>query len=217
MSDGDDDAREDAMQSHDMGDALSDEAIAAAMAGFERELADMSARDDSVGEGESATSFDDELQGLLGNKAKMALIVTSISSADLLAAFCQLSDISAQCLYTEHGATAVLRALDGDAPEAAARDITEVVSGLEVVLSVNRADKLDTHVYRDGRPCELVPPPVLFAATAPFVEDLLLGISTVSEVAQSGADMVDVSSLSREQAMRVIADHMRIGRDPSGI
>ena len=51
----------------------------------------------------------------------MALIVTRIASADLLAAFCQLSDISAACIGANQGAVAVLKNLDGEAPEAAAK------------------------------------------------------------------------------------------------
>ena len=47
--------------------------------------------------------FDNELAGLLGNKAKVALIVTRLASAELLAAFCQLSDISAACIGANQG------------------------------------------------------------------------------------------------------------------
>ena len=59
--------------------------------------------------------FDNELAGLLGNKAKVALIVTRLASAELLAAFCQLSDISAACIGANQGAVAVLKNLDGEA------------------------------------------------------------------------------------------------------
>ena len=84
--------------------------------------------------------FDNELAGLLGNKAKVALIVTRLASAELLAAFCQLSDISAACIGANQGAVAVLKNLNGDGPEAAAKDLTTVVSGMAVILAVNRAD-----------------------------------------------------------------------------
>ena len=46
--------------------------------------------------------------------------------AELLAAFCQLSDISAACIGANQGAVAVLKNLDGDGPEAAAKDLTTV-------------------------------------------------------------------------------------------
>ena len=61
--------------------------------------------------------FDNELAGLLGNKAKVALIVTRLASAELLAAFCQLSDISAACIGANQGAVAVLKNLDGEGPD----------------------------------------------------------------------------------------------------
>ena len=94
--------------------------------------------------------FDNELAGLLGNKAKVALIVTRLASAELLAAFCQLSDISAACIGANQGAVAVLKNLDGDGPEAAAKDLTTVVSGMAVILAVNRADKLEVAMYVQG-------------------------------------------------------------------
>lgn len=80
--------------------------------------------------------FDDELEGILGNKAKRAILVTRLTSADLLAAFCSLADITAQCIDSREGAVAVLRNLNGDGPEAAAKDLTEVVAGLSVLLSL---------------------------------------------------------------------------------
>ena len=89
-----------------------------------------------LSEAENSLSFDDELQGLLGNRAKVAVIITRLASARLFAAFCQLSDISAQCLASPQGAVAVLRNLDGDGPEAAIKDLTTVVSGMPAVLSL---------------------------------------------------------------------------------
>ena len=167
--------------------------------------------------GESfAAGFDDELAGLLGDKAKAAVLITRVASARLLAAFCQLSDISADCLAARSGAVAVLRNLDGDGPEAAARDLTTVVSGMTAVLAVNRADRLDATLYLQGEPGQTFVPPVLFSTTPPFVEDLLLGIATVGDVTAQGVESVSSSSLDREQAMQVLAEHTRFGRGGSG-
>lgn len=132
-----------------------------------------------LSEAENSLSFDDELQGLLGNRAKVAVIITRLASARLFAAFCQLSDISAQCLASPQGAVAVLRNLDGDGPEAAIKDLTTVVSGMPAVLAINRADKLEATMYLQGKVGQTFAPPVLFTSTAPFVEDLLLGITDV--------------------------------------
>mgnify|MGYP007069431415 FL=1 len=177
---------------------FSDEELEAALDGFEKEFRDSNAAagepaNDAAAdspqtmrepripgqaqEADTAGRVDDELQGLLGNKAKAAVLITRVASARLLAAFCQLSDVSADCIGSAEGAVAILRNLDGDGPEVAARDLTIVVSGMSLVLAVNRADKLEATVYLQGKPGQTIAPPLLFTSTAPFVEDLLLGIT----------------------------------------
>ncbi|WP_422614334.1 hypothetical protein [Bifidobacterium thermophilum] len=162
------------------------------------------------------TSFDDELQGLLGNKAKVAAIITRLTSAELLAAFCQLSDISAICLDDPQGAVAVLRNLDGDGPEAAAKDLTTVVSGMPAVLVVNRADKLEATMYLQGETRDSFAPPILFSAAAPFVEDLMLGIAPLSAILEDTKSF-DSDNLDRDQALAILARHTRFGRGNSSI
>ncbi|OXN00999.1 hypothetical protein [Bifidobacterium vansinderenii] len=187
-------------------DSLSDEEINAALAGFEDEL---------NGLGSGIGDFDDELQGLLGNKAKAAVLITQLSAPDLLAAFCQLSDISAHCVGSDQGAVAVLRSVDGDGPEVAARDLTTVVSGLSVVLAVNRADKLEATLWVNGKPGNKFAPPVLFMSTPPFVEDLLIGTSRIDDVRAAGYQIVDAGDYDRATALQVIAKHTKFGRGGS--
>lgn len=215
-------------------DSLSfdDDELEAALAGFEQEEASKEAArnasdDASAGsgagepgdggadgaadgaQGDATAGFEDELAGLLGNKAKTAAVITRLNSAELLAAFCQLADVSATCLASAQGAVAVLRNLDGDGPEAAARDLTRVVSGLGTILAVNRADKLEATLYVNGTPGEQIPPPILFTSTAPFVEDLLLGISTLDAVERQGVEHADSSDFSDpETAYKVIARYL---------
>ncbi|PLS31597.1 hypothetical protein Uis1B_0588 [Bifidobacterium margollesii] len=183
-------------------DSFSEEEINAALAGFENDL-------------NGFDSFDSELEGLLGNKARCAVLITQLSAADLLAAFCQLSDISAECVGNESGAVAVLRNVNGDGPEAAARDLTTVVSGLSVVLAVNRADKLEATLYVNGKPGSQFAPPVLFMSTPPFVEDLLIGTTKVDDLKAQGLDVVDAGKMERAEALKVIAGHTRFGRGGS--
>ena len=166
---------------------------------------------------QSSLQFEDELQGLLGNRAKTALIITRLTSPQLLAAFCQISDISAQCVGSEQGAVAILRNLDGDGPEAAARDITTVVAGMPVILAVNRADKLEAILYVEGESGQTFAPPVLFTSTASFVEDLMLGITDLDGLKDSGLTIVDSADLDRDDAMKVIAEHTRFGRGGAAI
>lgn len=217
---------------------FSDEELEAALDGFEKEFRDSNAAagepandaaadspaDDAgaadsgqAQEADTAAAFDDELQGLLGNKAKAAVLITRVASARLLAAFCQLSDVSADCIGSEEGAVAILRNLDGDGPEVAARDLTIVVSGMSLVLAVNRADKLEATVYLQGKPGQTIAPPLLFTSTAPFVEDLLLGITDEDGLIGTGMKVEQSADLDHDQAMTVIAEHTKFGRGSSRI
>lgn len=214
---------------------FSEEELEAAMAGFEKEFnesvesrsaddpqpesdhQESSDIDKMLDEAENSLKFEDELQGLLGNRAKVAVIITRLTSARLLAAFCELSDISAQCIGSEQGAVAVLRNLDGDGPEAAVKDMTIVVSGMLAILAVNRADKLEATMYMEGKPGRTFAPPVLFTSTASFVEDLLLGITDMKTLIDSGVKVVDSADLSRDEAMEILAEHTRFGRGGGAI
>ncbi|MBW3095157.1 hypothetical protein KIH75_07375 [Bifidobacterium sp. 64T4] len=170
---------------------------------------------DDASEIDPSVGFEDELAGLLGNKAKRAALITGIASAELLAAFCQLSDISADCVGSNQGAVAVLRNLDGDSPEAAAKDITTVVAGMSVVLGVNRADKLEITMYAGGKAGPTMAPPILFNSTPRFVEDLMLGITTVGQLKEQGFEVIDSGAFDHASAMQVIAKHTRPGRGGS--
>ena len=211
---------------------LSDDDIWQALQGFEHELgnqdsddsaptdanqgaatpAEDDTDDNALGALDTLGDFNDELQGLLGDKAKAAMILTRLTSAELLAAFCQVTDIAAQCVAGELGAVAVLRNLEADAPERAARELTTIVSGLVVVLAVNRADKLEATMYTHGEAGQSFVPPVLFASTASYVEDLMLGISTMDDLRQSGLHTVDSADYDHQLAMQVIARYTQMGR-----
>lgn len=186
----------------DNDDFLSDEEINKALEGFERDFSGID-------------NFDDELAGVLGNKAKSAVLVTSISSAELLAAFCQISDISAACVADDKGAVAFLRNLDGDGPEAAAKDLTTVVSGLSVALVVNRADHIEATLWVNGQKADDLTPPVLFMNVPSVVEDVMIGATSVEQL-KVREHTADSGSLDRQGALNVIAKHTRFGRSGRG-
>ena len=223
---------------------FSEEELEAAMAGFEQEFKDAEATkneradnpsseasgnaessessessevDDMLNAAEDSLKFEDELQGLLGNRAKVAVIITRLTSPRLLSAFCELSDISAQCIGSAQGAVAVLRNLDGDGPEAAVKDMTIVVAGMPAILAVNRADKLEATMYVEGKAGKTFAPPVLFTSTAPFVEDLMLGITDMNALEQADMTIFDSADLDRDATMSIIAEHTRFGRGTSSI
>ena len=159
--------------------------------------------------------FDNELAGLLGNKAKVALIVTRLASAELLAAFCQLSDISAACIGANQGAVAVLKNLNGEpGSRSQGPDHRGIRHG--VILAVNRADKLEVAMYVQGEAGQSFAPPVLFTSTPRFVEDLMLGIVTLNQLKTQGFEVVDSAGLDHDQAMQILANHTRRGRGGRG-
>ena len=196
------------------GDANGTSGVAAPNAddGIDMETIDVP---DDASELDPSVGFEDELAGLLGNKAKRAALITRIASAELLAAFCQLSDISADCIGSNQGAVAMLNNLDGDSPEAAAKDITTVVSGMSVSLGVNRADKLEVTMYAGGKAGPTLAPPILFNSTPRFVEDLMLGITTAAQLKEQGFEVIDAGRFDHASAMQVIAKHTRPGKGGS--
>ncbi|MFT8356136.1 MAG: hypothetical protein ABF780_04660 [Bifidobacterium aquikefiri] len=159
--------------------------------------------------------FQSELEGLIGDKVKVAVIITRIASAELLAAFCCISDISARCIDSSEGAVAVLNTHEADGPENAAQDLTDVVSGLSVVLAVNRANKLEAKLWMRGKSGEEFAPPILFASSASFVEDIMVGTVSVDSLKHNGITVVNTDDLDHDQAMGIIARHMRLGPDSS--
>ena len=198
-------------------DDSSSEAFDSSEASDSAESSESSGIDDMLNEAEDSLKFEDELQGLLGNRAKVAVIITRLTSPRLLSAFCELSDISAQCIGSAQGAVAVLRNLDGDGPEAAVKDMTIVVAGMPAILAVNRADKLEATMYVEGKAGKTFAPPVLFTSTAPFVEDLMLGITDMNALEQADMTIFDSADLDRDAAMSIIAEHTRFGRGTSSI
>ena len=169
-------------------------------------------------EAENSLSFDDELQGLLGNRAKVAVIITRLASARLFAAFCQLSDISAQCLASPQGAVAVLRNLDGDGPEAAIKDLTTVVSGMpadprDQPCGQARGDDVPARqrsARRSRHRC-CSPPPRRSSKTCCWASPTFRGC-----VIPAWKPSIPLS-LTRDDAMKILAEHTRFGRGSSSI
>ena len=56
-----------------------------------------------------------------------------------------------------------------------------------------------------------------FRITAPFVEDLMLGITDMNALEQADMTIFDSADLDRDAAMRIIAEHTRFGRGTSSI
>ena len=145
-------------------------------------------------------NFEEDLQGLLGNKAKVALMVTYVQPAQLLAAFCKMASVSAQCFDEEQGAVAVLKNLDGNEPEEAVQKFVDFFRGMDVMLITNRADKLNAKVYEyNCEPQEIVAPMAL-AVWSRAVEDLAIGMETVETISKQNIEIFNSDELSDANA-----------------
>ncbi|RFT34342.1 hypothetical protein CG401_00530, partial [Bifidobacteriaceae bacterium NR019] len=145
-------------------------------------------------------NFEEDLQGLLGNKAKVALMITYVQPAQLLAAFCKMASVSARCFDEEQGAVAVLKNLDGNEPEEAVQKFVDFFRGMDVMLITNRADKLTAKVYEyNCEPQEIVAPMAL-AVWSRAVEDLAIGMETVETISKQNIEMFNSDDLSDANA-----------------
>ncbi|PAU69158.1 hypothetical protein B1400_1160 [Bifidobacterium italicum] len=216
-----DDDNKDGNGGFDPDDVHFDDAdLEAALEGFEQEFAGTDGADSqppadggdaAAGSGDVlGADFEDELQGILGNKAKCAVLCSHLASAELFAAICRLADVDALCVGDRYGAVAILRDLEGNAPETAAHDLTTVISGMDALLVVNRADKIEASIYADGAAVEQIPPPFAFPTLAPFVEDYMIGLVDVAGIEAQADETVDTASIATTQdAERRIRAFMR--------
>lgn len=235
MTDSDNDAKPEEPKDtsgHDNGpgaDGLSDEDVRRALEGYEKEFADMDLDmgsgsgsgsgtgsatkddlpDDPTAGTSSGESFDDQLQGILGNKARQALLVTNLSEPGLLAAFCVMAGIDATCIGASTGAVALLHDTADQGPEEAARRLTTLVTSLSVVLVVNRADRLEAHIWLDGTQGEKIAPPLLFMQVDSVVEDLVISQATPDTLREDGRTVVETSLMDRDQAWTTITRFLR--------
>lgn len=179
----------------DYGDGLSEEDVEKALRGYEHEF-------------EQMDTFDSQLEGLLGEKAKKALLLTPLKSARLLSGFCALAQVQAMCVQTQSGAIALLSRLDGQEPEQAAKSLSQLVSGLSVVLAVNRADQLEMRTWISGQQGEKIPPPLILSAADACIEDYLIGMLAQGVLCADHAHFTS-EGLSRDEALRIIREETR--------
>lgn len=131
---------------------------------------------------EEETSFEDTLEGLTGQKARSAIIITYCEGADLLSAFCKISQIPSICVMTGTSTVALLKNLDNDEPEAAVSRLSDLVGDMEMILIVNRANKLETSMYKYGEKRDaFLPSPVALTFLSEEVEDVVLGLKTMKD------------------------------------
>lgn len=160
------------------------------------------ALDEAMRNIEEAT-FEEDLQGLLGNKAKVAMIVTYVTPAQLLAAFCKMVSVSAQCFDEEQGAVAVLKHLNNNEPEEAVQKFVDFFRGMDVMLITNRADKLTAKVYEYSVEPQDIVAPMALAVWSRTVEDLAICMEDVNSIVKQGVKIFDSDDFSDGDAIRI--------------
>ncbi|WP_165496258.1 hypothetical protein [Alloscardovia theropitheci] len=213
-----DDVNKDSLNSDNSSEDLSDDQVNAAFADLEKQfgddfgsqlddnLVDKYANDSSQSNNPLDPSdfsidphFDEELAGIIGDKAKIALLITEVRDARFLAALCKVLDIDALAVGFSSGACAILRDVSGQAPEEAAHDMSDLVFGMSVISCVNRADKISANLWVNGKTQEEITPPILFASLDGTVEDLMIGLQTVPDLDIAGYTTVESNSFTTTQ------------------
>ena len=202
-----------------------------ALAGFEREFQDESKEnsdsensknaqsdgknqenstlDDAMRDIEEA-SFEEDLEGLLGNKAKVAMIITYVEPAQLLAAFCKMANISARCFSEEQGSVAILKNLEGNGPEDDVKRFVEYFFGMEVMLITNRADKITAKIYRAIKDPQEIVAPMALAVWSRDVEDLAICMENADSLEKRGLEMFNSDDLSDLEAYKIFQKYGKI-------
>ncbi|EGL14407.1 hypothetical protein HMPREF9435_1147 [Gardnerella vaginalis 315-A] len=192
-------------ESKEVRTSFTDKELEDALLGFEKEFNDEQKHDsvdDVVNKIEQA-NFEEDLEGLLGKKAKCALFLTVMEPGELLAAFCKMAGIRAKCFSDENGGVAVLCDLDEDNPEKSVKRFTEYFRGIPAILMVNRANKIDAKVYEYKKEVQDAIPPMVLTMSARCVEDLMICYATVEDLKESGIEVTYTDDLSDEQAKEI--------------
>lgn len=182
-------------------ESLFGDELSAGVANLGGQSDDTSVRDTIAGENdidplEAELFFNEELQEILGNTAQMAVIMTQIADPEFLAALCKLCEFDATCIRFEPGTAAVLHNCDNGAPEEAVKVLTDVMAGLSAVLFVNRASKITSKIWMDGKEGDDFPPLMVLSPMYDDVEDLLVGIQGVEDFVQAGLPVAYTSDFA---------------------
>lgn len=137
-----------------------------------------------------------------------AVLLTQVALAEHLAAACRVAGVGVVAVPSDIGAVAVCHDADGDAPEQAARTVSQVLANTLVVCLVQRGGRMTATRWSQGERGEDVSALLLLDGAPAFVESVLLGQAEATEL--PGA--VDSSSFSRWRAVRTLARAARARR-----
>ena len=155
-------------------------------------------------------NFEEDLQGLLGNKAKVAMIIAYVEPAKLLAAFCKMAKVSARCFSEEQGSVAVLKNLEGNGPEEDVKKFVEFFFGMDVMLITNRADKITAKIYQAVKEPQEIVAPMALAVWSRDVEDLAICMENADSLEKRGLEMFNSDDLSDLEAYKIFQKYGKI-------
>lgn len=162
-------------------------------------------REDEGEGGEEAFEDLDELSKMAGVKPKSAAIVSGLDKV-ALCSMCALCEVPAECFGTAQGSFAVLDVSNRD-PEKDAASITGLFNGLELILIVNRDQKLTARVYRGGKEGKKIAPPLVLY-WEPDLESYLIGMEGLKEL-KVGEASISSTSITKEEAMALLKQTFR--------
>ena len=156
----------------------------------------------------------DDISALTGaGGCELAVLITYIAKAEVLAAALAIAEIDAAAVPVADGAAvAVLHDLTGDAPVQAAVALSKLVPVAPMMLVTRSTGQLECQRYQAGVAGDSVPPGLVLAGVPEVVEDLLTGATTLD--ALSGT--IEAKSLSKGKALRTLASIARKMRQQGG-
>ncbi|MCL1870147.1 MAG: hypothetical protein FWF90_07000 [Promicromonosporaceae bacterium] len=139
---------------------------------------------------------------------ELAVLLTQVADAEALAAACALAELDVDAAPTPIGALAVLRDLTGEAPERAAAAVSQLVTGVPLILVTRAEGQLTAVRYTGGNADGNLPPGLVLSGAPDALEDLLTGAITVADL----PGVVQSGGIGRFKAMRMLAGIARKAR-----
>ncbi len=170
--------------------------------------------DDSILDDLSMDMFDEELEGITGERAECALILTVFDSMKFTAALCKVVDVPSVCIESESGVLVALRLLKGNQPEEAAEIISQTAVSIPFILAVVRGKKIRMTLWADGKEENSFSPPLILPNVDPLVEDVLVGVEKVFDSqgrlpSDRKWKCVDSDNFTKEESVKIIRDFFR--------
>lgn len=152
------------------------------------------------------SDFDEQLDGLLGNKAQLAMLVVPFSDAKLSLSLLKYKDVEGWAEMLNDTSFIYLKALDGQKPEDAAQALSQLIRPLPLYSVVKRADKLEVALWVNGKKSgEKLPPPLLFEQLPEEVEDYAIGMTTTQQMVHREG-VLDSADFDKQDALDYMKD-----------